>query len=739
MVDRMFKEFRRLKVVARRSARRVARIRRSDVRQRYETLRTTAVERGKKLHSCESTSRHSYLYIGAYAVGLGVVCLGWTSAHTEPEQPRALSSSVDNVSAQGTVPAQTQLVANAKSSTSSTVTAHTSSTAAAESRLYEAARYLASDELQGRGIWTDGLEKAAEYVAEQFHGIGLNTQLYNGEPFDHFSKMSRLVLGATNEASFVSPKGARTELEFGQDFTPLSFSASKPFDLPLVFVGYGITAPELGYDDYAGIDVKGKAVVVLRHEPEQGDPNSMFNGKENSEHAFFASKVANAVEHGAAALVLCTDQYTVVNKAKVQHEADAADEPRFDKLLNFRVRGSLGDRQIPVLHCRRAALDGVVRESSGKSLAEWETEIERGPRPRSRALKGSRITGEVSVLEKGKTLKNVLGMLEGDGSFGDETIVIGAHYDHLGMGGWGSLAAGVDDEVHNGADDNASGTSALLEIARDLVSRRKQLRRRILFIAFTAEEMGLVGSEHYVADPLVPMKDTVAMLNLDMVGRLRNEKLTVSGVGTASEFTPLVDRFGQHYGFNVTKQLSGYGPSDHASFYSHGVPVMHFFTGLHVDYHRPGDDVDKLNLDGMQRIARMVADIAVELSRADDKPKSIDGDDGFVLSRSQGPAANGGDDKPKGVYLGVISNRAKTKAASLSKGFLVDRIELGSPAHLAGFRRDDVIVELDGKKIGAASEVAKVLKDRKPGERIVIKAIRSGVEIEIEATLQSRS
>jgi hypothetical protein len=530
----------------------------------------------------------------------------------------------------------------------------------------------------------------------------------------------------------VDAQGVQVDLKPSVDFTPLSLSASRTFDLPLVFAGYGITAPVLDYDDYAGIDVAGKAVIILRHEPRQADPHSPFSGTENSEHAYFAPKIANAIQHGAAAVILCTDAYDVDRRLVDSVEQGPVETRRagLDELLDFKVRANAGERAIPVLHCKRAVIDPLVKSAVGLTLAELESQIDESLVPHSRALEGCAIRGEVSVLEQGRTLKNVAGRLDGDGSIDSETIIVGAHYDHLGLGGWGSLAIGVDDEIHNGADDNASGTAVLLEVARQLATRPKRLRRPVLFLAFTAEEMGLVGSEHYVRDPLVPLEQTVAMLNLDMVGRLRQERLIVSGTGTATEFDPLVEKLARNYGFKLSKDPSGYGPSDHATFYGHGVPVLHFFTGLHGDYHRPSDDFDKLNLDGMRRIAGMVADAVIELANADAKPTWSNSMQSLLADVSP-DLSSGGEAKP---FLGIMHD-----ADFAGVGYAILRIVGGGPADRAGLRPGDVILQFADQPIEAAATLQAAIASSTPGTKVKLKCRRGQVDIELEVEIGKRS
>ncbi|OYV80382.1 MAG: aminopeptidase, partial [Planctomycetia bacterium 21-64-5] len=313
--------------------------------------------------------------------------------------------------------------------------------------------------------------------------------------------------------------------------------------------------------------------------------------------------------------------------------------------------------------------------------------------------------------------KNVVAVLEGEGPHADETIVVGAHYDHLGMGGEGSLAAGVQ-EVHNGADDNASGTAALIEVARRLASRTEKLPRRVVFLAFTGEERGLIGSARYCRDPLVPLDKTVAMLNMDMVGRLADDKLIVQGVDTATEFGPVIDHLADRYGLKVTKQPGGFGPSDHSSFYPHKVPVMHFFTGTHSDYHRPSDDYEKINLPGMRRVAEMVADTVVELAELGERPH-------YQAAKSK-PQFRGGD-RP---YFGSIPD-----FGSDEPGYHLGGVSPDSPADKGGLKAGDAIVKLGEYKIGNLEDFDGALRKFKAGDKVSLIVNRDGKPVTLEVVL----
>jgi len=614
------------------------------------------------------------------------------------------------------------------------------SAAQIELRLKNSVTHLASDELGGRGIGTPGIEKAANYIADQYRDIGLETNRYQGTPFHTFYLGTRFELGPSNQLSVSTPDGKRTAWALKTDYTPLSLSGSAQLDLPLAFVGFGITAPPKNYDDYAGIDVRNHAVIILRLEPQKNLESSPFDGLQTSDYGIVSHKIMNAISHGASLVILVSDQHTAAPGAP-----GADGQVKVDPLMDFQVNSTAGNRKIPVVHCRRDAIDALLKASSDKTLSQIESEIDGDLMPRSKILTGYRLAGEVSVIRKGNPLKNVVGVLPGSGERGEETIVVGAHYDHLGMGGMGSLAMSGN-AIHNGADDNGSGTASLIEVARELKLRNQNqpLPRRVVFIAFTAEESGLIGSERYVRDPLVPMKDTVAMINMDMVGRLRNEKLTVYGTGTALEFTPMIDRLSAKYEFALIKKPGGTGPSDHASFYARGIPVLHLFTGLHKQYHRPDDDSPLLNIGGMRRISQLVVESIEEIARAERRPtyqKIIGGDeiDGmaevllgqdFGGSEIEGPRYS----KPDGIPFLGISTRANPDSAA----YLVDNVIQNGPAAKAGIRSGDLILKLGADSIRMASEVAPLVKKYKPGDKVKLLINRNGVEVEIEATIGGR-
>jgi len=652
--------------------------------------------------------------------------------------------------------------------------------AESEHRLREDVTYLASDELEGRGVGSEGLNKAAEYLAAEFARLGLKTDLFDGTPFQKFPVNITVEMGPAeqNQLAFVGPTAnagqpARNELKLGESFNPLAAGGSASFDAPLVFAGYGITAElkkdgaDFKYDDYAGLDVKGKVVIVLRKEPQQQDAKSPFSGVRTTPHAFFQRKLTNAAEHGAAAVIFVNDGLEVemrrtdgqkvlgdlVSKlAKLgadfpglpaDKQPDAAKEIRqaaeqaaelhkritgsTDSPLPFDGAGSESSQsKLPVLFATRAAIDEVLKASLGKDLAALEKGIDDDLQPRSAELAGWRAVGQTNVIQKTAEVKNVIAVLEGEGPLANETIIIGAHYDHLGHGGPGSLAPWTTD-IHNGADDNASGTATLMEVAHRLATAGEKPHRRIVFIAFTGEERGLWGSAHYVKNPRFPLESTIAMFNLDMVGRLNNDKLIVYGTGTAKEFDPLVDSLGQKYGFKISKQPEGFGPSDHSSFYSKKIPVLHLFTGTHSDYHRPSDDSPKLNIEGMRRVADFLIDVVHATDASAERPAYVEIKKVAMIGPSDGEAS----DRPYFGSMPAYPNPEKD-------GVLLERIAENSPAAKAGLKDGDVLLAVGDHRTVTLEDFQAALTNFKPGDKVKVKVRRGKETVEGETVLTRR-
>jgi hypothetical protein len=586
--------------------------------------------------------------------------------------------------------------------------------------LREDVSWLAAPEREGRGPGTKGIDAAADWVARRFAEIGLAPPADGETPLQPFEMTLEAKLGpaAENTAELVGPldaSGSRraVPLTLGEDYTPLAVGGSGEFDLPLAFAGYGITAPAEHYDDYAplaaGGGAKGTAVIVLRQEPQKDDPHGAFEGNQTSQHAALVRKAANASEHEASGLVFCNDT-----------DADG------DTLMPFTRAGEGSDRRtMPILHVKRSALDEVVRASLGRSLTEIQKAIDESLEPQSGPLAGWRIRGRAAIERVQTEGRNILGLLPGQGRPADaaggaidprETVVLGAHYDHLGYGGANSAAPG-DQTVHHGADDNASGTALLVEVARRLAAG-PPLPRSVLFAAFSGEERGLLGSGHYTANPAVPLADTVAMVNLDMVGRLDGNKVIVHGTGTGTGLEPLVDRLVAAHGLEAAKEPGGFGPSDHASFYAKKIPVLHLFTGSHADYHRPTDTAEKINYQGMVKLADLVTAVVRELATAPERPAYIE-----VAS----PQFARGGDRP---YFGSIPDFGKPGG-----GYAISGVSKDSPAARGGLAGGDLIVRVGESAITNLEDFDSALRKHKGGDTVPVVVVRDGAEVTLQVTL----
>src|SRR5436190_14312838 len=479
--------------------------------------------------------------------------------------------------------------------------------AVSQQRLLTDIKYLASDELEGRGVGLAGLDAAADYIRDQFAKAGLKLDSVGGGPYQTFTMSTGASLGSVNSLEITGPESKKLTLEQKTDFLPQSFGASGAFTGELVFCGYGIEAPDKNFDEFAGIDLKGKVAIIMRKVPQQSNPHAPFSdGRRGvSPDGELRTKLDRAFDKGAVAVLFVNDPYSGRNeleqgKKEVAKLADAvavaavefeavntqdttklADarkklseevakykagkghlgttEP--DTLMRFGYGGRDAIRNLPVLHITRAMCDSVLKPALDKTLADIESAIDKDLKPHSAVLTGWNAGGVVTIDRKQALVKNVVAVLEGSGPLSDETIVVGAHYDHVGRGGEGSFVPGSN-EVHNGADDNASGTVSLLEVARRLGARQEKLKRRIVFVAFTGEEMGLFGSARYTKEPIFPLEKTIAMLNMDMVGRLQDDKLTVFGAGTSPIWDDLLKRLAKDSHFELSLKPEGMGPSD---------------------------------------------------------------------------------------------------------------------------------------------------------------------------------
>ena len=474
-------------------------------------------------------------------------------------------------------------------------------------------KFLASDELRGRADGSAELERAADYIADRFKAAGLQPGGDKGTWFQPFELVAGLNIGQGNELSIAH--GNKTlRFTLGTSYYPLATPATDSTaapsvsldSVPLVFAGYGLVVPSIGYDDYRRVDVTGKAVVIFSHEPQERLSSSAMNGARPVMESSLTAKEGAARMRGARALIVIGDP---------THLIDQADYGLFGKDPDAE------DKPIPVLRLRRKEAQPLLDQYGLDGLAR---SIDADLVPRSTALTGATVTYEEHLSKNVRTVRNVVGVLPGtDPQRGKEAIVIGAHYDHVGLGGHLSMSPERTGEIHNGADDNASGTSSVIEIARQAAKERERFPRTLVFVAFAVEERGLLGSAHYVEAPAVPVADTIAMLNLDMVGRARGN-VDVSGLEYAPSMEEDLRAASQGVrGLSIKREGPGAGRSDDSSFQSRQIPAINFFTGFHGDYHRPGDDWEKIDTQGTSQVATLAFELAARLAARPTRPEFV--------------------------------------------------------------------------------------------------------------------
>ena len=584
---------------------------------------------------------------------------------------------------------------------------------ATEANLRKNITYLASDRLEGRRTGEAGATTASGYVAGLFAGLKLKPGVVAGkkagylQPFPYVTGVELAKTGNEFTIEMMSMSGLRFKAVNMPSLKPVGFSPNGSVDnAPVTYAGFGIVSTEPKFDDYVydkkEIDVKGKVVMVFDGTPENDNPRSAYARFD------LRTKALIAKEKGAVGMIVIT------------REAKFED----DKLTQLKYDQTMGEAAIPMFVVSRkiaASIFGV--DQSDLQAIEFFSAAKTSQGLEGRANYPDtqpKVSFKVNLEKKAASAYNVIGILPGtDPVLKNEAIVIGAHYDHLGHGGQGSLAANSTD-IHHGADDNASGTAAIVELARRFAAKKN--KRTIIFIAFSGEEEGLLGSKYYVNNPAFPIEKTIAMINLDMVGRLAEDKLTIGGVGTASEWNQLVKQqndvmvdgpngntIGHH--FALTLNEDGFGPSDHSSFYGKKVPVLFFFTGTHLDYHKPSDTADKINYEGEKRVIDYVASIAKAIDQNAVKPT-------YTVAKSSGSGAGRASIT---ISLGTIPGYSDS-----TDGMVIDGVRDNSPAAKAGLKAGDKITKLAGKEVRNATDYTFVLGTMKAGEEYEVEFTRGG-------------
>jgi hypothetical protein len=572
--------------------------------------------------------------------------------------------------------------------------------------------FLASDDLQGRGIGMPGLDRAADLIVSEFSADGLKPLPGSTDFFQPFDYTTQSTPGAATYLAI----GAR-KLAIGTQYLPMRFSLEDKFVGQVVFAGYGVTAPEVGYDDYNGLDVRGKAVIAMRYEPTDAHGQSAITTQPDasgwSDHATFSAKAKNAADHGAVALL-------VVNPPDSQP----------DLLVPFRETAG-ASATIPVYQIHQSVADLILSVASAPTLKTLRDEIDSSFKPHSFAMSRPILSGEVQIDSQLTHLKNVAAVLPGQGPHADEYVVVGAHYDHLGLGQFGGMFGPVG-SIYHGADDNASGTATILEVASRMAAGPPP-DRSIIFICFTAEEEGLIGSEYFVKHPPVPLNKIVAMVNLDMVGRIRNQTLNIGGQGTAKDFDAVLAQADSDSPLKLKSiGRGGMGPSDHMSFALRRIPVLFFFSGIHADYHRPTDTADKVNYEGIDEVADFTQKVITGLTKMPRDPYIVDADKDSMHLFGVNMYGNV---PTRRVILGVIPDYA---AADSRVGVLISGTTPGTPAEAAGLREGDLLVQFGPTKLENLMDLTEALAHSKPGDRISLKILRGNQSLSFDITLAER-
>ncbi len=561
---------------------------------------------------------------------------------------------------------------------------------------------LASPEMEGRGAGTKGLARAEHLIAKRYKQLGLDPAGVKGYA-QPFSVITGAKLKSDNHLK-VENAGAKSDLKINQDFVPFSFSSSGQVAAPVVFAGYGATADEFHYDDYAGLDVNDKIVIVLRYEPSGFAEKGGHQGL--TQHSQLITKAINARNHGAKAVV-------VLNGKLGDGEEDL--------LTRFGSVSGPENVGIVFVQVKNSAAESWLK-AAGKSLSEVQEQINSTTKPASFALPESlRLSLHIDIMTTRATVNNVLAWLPGQS---DEYVIIGGHYDHLGRGNFDSLAPSQIGQIHPGADDNASGAAGVLELARLLAPQRGQLTRSILFMNYAGEELGLLGSAAWVKEPTRPLAKAVAMINMDMIGRIKDGKVYIGGVGTGSTFKSVLEKTQNDTPFKLEYSAGGYASSDHTSFVTKKIPVLFFFSGLHSDYHKPSDTWDKINATSAAHLLDMVANVTLQLASAQDAPA-------FQVVAEDKPVGGGG--SGYGAYFGSIPDFGQTE-----NGVKFSDVKPNSPAAKAGLKAGDVLVQFGAKPIKNLYDFTDALRRSKVGDVVEVKVLRDGQPVTASVKLEQR-
>jgi len=560
--------------------------------------------------------------------------------------------------------------------------------------ILEHIKYLSSDKLEGRFPGSEGSKKAIKYISKNWEAQGVlpaGTKKYE-QPFSYISKVS---LGNRN---ILRVRNSKSRYKIKKDFIPIGWSGNGNIDDKVVFVGYGFDIDDsLSWNDYINVNVKNKWVLMFLNGPDGNSPHSPYGY-----HKKLYNKVIAARDRGVGGILFMERE-----------------EKENNKLKPLVYRQSASSAGLPIIQITHAVANNIINDKD-KTVADLRSKIDQELASFSFEL-DRKVSARVNLKFKKETATNVIGFIEGsDPILNKEYIIIGAHYDHLGYGGHMSGSLNPDSmQIHNGADDNASGIAGILELSHKLMTNKKLLGRSIIAICFDAEEKGLLGSKFYTQTPTKDLEQTAIMINMDMIGRLNEKPITVGGVGSAKTLSKTIEVVQKNHTLIIDKNISGmdFGRSDHASFYREDIPVLFFFTGAHQDYHKPSDDWDKIDYQGEKEVLNFVYDLIVQLSTNKEKPifTEITNDN----SDNQSPSFN--------VTLGVIPSYGSQKI-----GMEIDGISRkNGPADKAGMKKGDIIIEINNKKIRNIYDYMARLAELNSGDKIIVKIIRNKIEMEL--------
>ena len=548
-------------------------------------------------------------------------------------------------------------------------------------------RFLSDDKRAGRYPGTRGSKDVIAYLINQLKSYGVQPAGEGSSFKQTFSILDSVKIGRNN-----SLKINDRPLNIEKDYIPLWFSGNSSVSAEVVFAGYGINliTDSLVWNDYKDLNVDGKWVMVMRHSPERENPHSVY-----APHSDLHKKMIEARDRGAAGIIF------------ISQVEDST-------LIPFKYIPGYSKSGIPAIQIDNEVADNILN-SVGSSRKIIQDKMNNNLKPESFKISNIKISANVELKNIYSRAANVIGkIVSRNHKYRDEYVVIGAHFDHLGYGGPGSGSLKPDtNAIHNGANDNASGTAGLLELAHKLQNNRQLLKRSILLIGFDAEERGLLGSKYFIQNPTVEKSNIVTMINMDMIGKMKDSTVVIGGVGTSPIFEKILDSLSIDSGLKFEFNQAGYGPSDHASFYSENIPVLFFFTGDYDNnYHLPEDDWQSINLKGERQILNVIHNLVIHISRQNLKPS-------FTLA---GPKKQQTQRNNNKIKLGIIPHYGGT-----IDGLKIDKIyDPNGPAARAGIRSGDIIKSINKKPVKDIYEYMKRIKDLKKGQSVSMDIKRDG-------------